>query len=169
MKCSCAVCGKHIEYDAGSAGVEIACPHCGQTTKLAAYAPAPPPLPSQPFVPAQSPPRRRNAWIVVLVLAIGLVLVIPVIGLLAAIAIPNFVKARQASQRAACVANLQAIDGAKAAWAVQHKKTNEDVPSEAELFSAPYMSGRPVCHANGFYTIGRVDEKPTCTVPGHEL
>ena len=43
---------------------------------------------------------------------VEIMIVVAIIGLLAAIAIPNFIKARQASQKAACVANLKTIDGA---------------------------------------------------------
>lgn len=40
-------------------------------------------------------------------------IVVAIIGLLAAIAIPNFIKAREASQKNACIANLKAIEGAE--------------------------------------------------------
>ena len=54
---------------------------------------------------------------------VEIMIVVAIIGLLAAIAIPNFIKARQASQKAACVANLKTIDGAKATWALEARKT----------------------------------------------
>ena len=44
---------------------------------------------------------------------VEIMIVVAIIGLLAAIAIPNFVKARQSSQRNACMANLKQMDGAK--------------------------------------------------------
>ena len=65
---------------------------------------------------------------------VEIMIVVAIIGLLAAIAIPNFIKARQASQRAACVANLKTIDGAKATWALEQKKTNTDTPVDGDLF-----------------------------------
>src|SRR5215203_2261168 len=67
---------------------------------------------------------------------VEIMIVVAIIGLLAAIAIPNFIKARQASQKAACVANLKTIDGAKATWALEQRKTNSDVPQDADLFGA---------------------------------
>jgi len=121
----------------------------------------------QPAFVASPPPKRSNAWIVILVVAIGLVVMVPILGLLAAIAIPNFVKARHSSQRAACVANLKTIDSAKASWALENKKTAEDIPTVADLSN--YMRAIGVCPANGSYTIGTVGEKPTCTISGHEL
>src|SRR4030095_1803587 len=59
---------------------------------------------------------------------------VPVVALLAAVAIPNFVKARSAAQRNSCISNLRAIDGAKANWALENKKTNSETPDETQLF-----------------------------------
>ena len=97
-----------------------------------------------------------------------IMIVVAIIGLLAAIAIPNFIKARQASQRAACVANLRTIDGAKATWALEQRKTNTDVPTDADLFGpTSYIREKPSCPAGGIYTLSQVDTKPTCTIPDH--
>jgi len=99
---------------------------------------------------------------------VEIMIVVAIIGLLAAIAIPNFIKARQASQRAACVANLKTIDGAKATWALEQKKTNSDVPTDADLFGpTSYIREKPGCPANGTYSLNQVDTKPTCTIPDH--
>src|SRR5919198_152215 len=65
---------------------------------------------------------------------VEIMIVVAIIGLLAAIAIPNFIKARQASQKAACVANLRTIDGAKATWALENKKVNTDTPATTDLY-----------------------------------
>ena len=90
--------------------------------------------------------------------------------LLVAIAIPNFIKARQFSQKAACVANLKTIDGAKATWALETRKTNTDtnVPTDADLFGmTSYIREKPDCPANGIYSINQVNAKPTCTIADH--
>ena len=93
---------------------------------------------------------------------------IAVMGLLASIAIPNFVKARAAAQKATCVMNLRAIEGAKATWALENKKRSDDVPTDEDLFGvAKYIMEKPQCPAGGFYSINRMASKPTCTVPGH--
>src|SRR3954470_7869277 len=96
---------------------------------------------------------------------VEIMIVVAIIGLLAAIAIPNFIKARTASQRAACVSNLRTIDGAKNVWALEQKKTGSDSPTDADLFG-PTLSVRekPNCPANGSYTLGTVDAKPTCSI-----
>jgi competence protein ComGC len=93
---------------------------------------------------------------------------IAVIGLLAAIAVPNFVKAREAAQRNACVANLRQIQGAKDTWALEHKKVESDKPTEADLFGpSAYIRETPICPAGGVYSINHVGSKPTCSIPGH--
>jgi prepilin-type N-terminal cleavage/methylation domain-containing protein len=99
---------------------------------------------------------------------VEIMIVVAIIGLLAAIAIPNFIKARQASQKAACVANLRTIDGAKATWALEQRKTNTDVPTDADLFGpTSYIREKPSCPAGGSYTLSQVDLKPTCTIADH--
>jgi hypothetical protein len=95
---------------------------------------------------------------------------IPIIGLLAAIAIPNFVKARSAAQMNACIANLRQIDGAKQMWVQEHKKEATDTPPAQEL--DPYLKSsfsQLKCPAGGTYTINPVGEKPTCSIPNHRL
>ena len=99
-------------------------------------------------------------------------IVVAIIGLLAAIAIPNFVKARTASQRNACIANLKQIDGAKATWALENKKSSSDTPTATDLYGATlYIRDEPLCPGAGTYAIQAVDLKPTCTLSteGHSL
>ena len=99
---------------------------------------------------------------------VEIMIVVAIIGLLAAIAIPNFIKARQASQKAACVANLKTMDGAKATWALEQHKTNTDTPTDTDLFgNVSYIREKPGCPANGTYSLNQVDTKPGCTIPDH--
>ena len=60
---------------------------------------------------------------------VEIMIVVAIIGLLAAIAIPNFIKARQISQKNACIANMKQIEGAKATWALENKKTGAAAPA----------------------------------------
>ena len=95
---------------------------------------------------------------------------IPVIGLMAAIAIPNFVKARTTAQINACVNNLRQIDSAKQLWAMEHKKEAADTPTAQDL-DAYIKTGFSTlkCPAGGTYRINAVGEKPTCSIPNHQL
>jgi prepilin-type N-terminal cleavage/methylation domain-containing protein len=101
---------------------------------------------------------------------VEIMIVVAIIGLLAAIAIPNFVKARQASQKSACIANLKQIEGAKATWALENKKVNTDTPLDADLFGDTlYIRVKPSCPANGTYNLQPVNTLATCTIADHTL
>jgi prepilin-type N-terminal cleavage/methylation domain-containing protein len=101
---------------------------------------------------------------------VEIMIVVAIIGLLAAIAIPNFIKAREASQKNACINNLRQIEGAKATWALENKKVGSDVAVDADLFGATvYIREKPACPANGTYSILAVDTKATCSISGHTL
>ncbi len=64
--------------------------------------------------------------------------------------------------------NLRAIQGAKETWALERNKTPNDVPTDGDLFGPDkYLREKPVCPRDGIYTLGKVSEKPTCSVPGH--
>ena len=91
------------------------------------------------------------------------------IPLLIAIAVPNFVKARNAAMTNMCINNLRQIDAAKNQWALEHKKNTGAVPTTDDL--KPYLKNGifPKCLDGGTYTIGPVGSDPTCSKPGHTL
>ena len=64
---------------------------------------------------------------------VEIMIVVAIIGLLAAIAIPNFVKARETAQLNTIVNNLRIIESAKDQWALETKKGTGDVPTSANL------------------------------------
>ena len=105
-----------------------------------------------------------------------IMIIVALIGLLAAIALPNFVRARVASRRSVCVANLKQLADAKTSWAMEKNKAGSAVPVEADLIGADkYLRYKPICPAGGsdyFLSIGSVDTRPVCslaTVEGHSL
>ena len=99
---------------------------------------------------------------------VEIMIVVAIIGMLAAIAIPNFVKARLSAQRTACIRNLHEIDGAKESWALDNKKSAGAAVDESAINS--YMKGgAPNCPGGGTYTYGNLDLNPTCSIPGHAL
>ena len=105
---------------------------------------------------------------------VEIMIVVAIIGLLAAIAVPNFIKARTASQKNACIANLKQIDGAKATWALEQKKNNADVCTMTTDLIGPtlYIRDEPACPAGGAYDALTVGVKTTCSLGatlGHTL
>jgi prepilin-type N-terminal cleavage/methylation domain-containing protein len=101
---------------------------------------------------------------------VEIMIVVAIIGLLAAIAIPNFVKARTVSQKNACIENLRQIFGAKHTWAFEQKRPASAVPGDDDIFGTTlYIAGKPSCPANGAYTLAAVDQKPTCNIAEHTL
>ena len=97
-------------------------------------------------------------------------IVVAIIGLLAAIAIPNFVKARGTAQKNACINNLRQIDGAKEQWALENKKSAGTATDDAGV-NAYIKGGSPACPGGGAYTYQIVDTNPSCslTASGHSL
>src|SRR5271167_4869800 len=79
---------------------------------------------------------------------VEIMIVVAIIGLLAAIAIPNFVRARTTSQMNACINNLRLIDEAKQQWALEQRQNTGSTPGATDL--QPYL-GR-----------GSAGELPTC-------
>jgi prepilin-type N-terminal cleavage/methylation domain-containing protein len=95
---------------------------------------------------------------------VEIMIVVAIIGLLAAIAIPNFIKAREASQKNSCIANLKQVEGAKQTWALESKKVAADVPDSTDIFGATvYIRDEPTCPATGdAYPMTAVSTKTAC-------
>jgi len=74
-------------------------------------------------------------------------IVVAIIGLLAAIAIPNFLRSREVSQLSGIFNNLRIIEGAKDQWAVETKKGTGDTPDWPAL--AGYMKGGTITPVAG--------------------
>ena len=55
---------------------------------------------------------------------VEIMIVVAIIGLLAAIALPSFMKARASARRNACINNLKQIDGAKDEYCLEYGGTN---------------------------------------------
>ncbi len=109
---------------------------------------------------------------------VEIMIVVAIIGLLAAIAIPNFVKARATSQANACINNLRQIDDAVNEWALEQRQTTGATVTYPGALT-PYIklnaSGSiPPCPAHGNYVVTVVGASPTCSLgntvtPGHYL
>ena len=106
---------------------------------------------------------------------VEIMIVVAIIGLLAAIAIPNFVKARTQAQLNACIANLKQIQGAVEQWALEQKKaptanvTITDISGNATNFLKGAINSAISCPAGGTYAVTTVAANPTCTIAGHTI
>jgi prepilin-type N-terminal cleavage/methylation domain-containing protein len=97
---------------------------------------------------------------------VEIMIVVAIIGLLAAIAIPNFVRARQTAQTNACINNLRQIDGSVNQYALENKVSSGAVTTTANLL--PYL-GRgagswPVGPLGEVYVPPVVGIAPVCPV-----
>ena len=100
---------------------------------------------------------------------VEIMIVVAIIGLLAAIAIPNFIKARTTSQANACINNLKQIDGAIQQWALENNRSSGASvdPSAVTPYLGRGTAGEfPKCPANGSYDMTDVSTKPTCSLGG---
>ena len=101
---------------------------------------------------------------------VEIMIVVAIIGLLAAIAVPNYVNARTTSQSNVCINNLRAIDGAIQEWALENKKGPAAEVLESDL--TPYLRNTPTCPTGGTtfgdsYTLVDVATPTACQkVPG---
>ena len=76
-----------------------------------------------------------------------LMIVVSLVGLLAVIAIPNFLASRQAAQRGACIHNLRQIDAAIQTWAMETQKSVDATVAATDI--VPYLKYPVVCPAGG--------------------
>jgi prepilin-type N-terminal cleavage/methylation domain-containing protein len=106
---------------------------------------------------------------------IEIMIVVLIIGILLAIAIPNFVSARETSRAKACVANLKQIDSATQQWAMDNKATDATYDSAdgastsfittSLVGSTSYIRTVPTCPSGGAYSsAASLSTEPTCSI-----
>jgi prepilin-type N-terminal cleavage/methylation domain-containing protein len=96
---------------------------------------------------------------------VEIMIVIAIIGLLCAIAIPNYVRVRANSQASACINNLRQIDSAAQQFAVEKNKHVGDTiiyPDDLTAYIRLNSHGQiPDCPAGGNYTVSTVGDQPS--------
>src|SRR6185503_11001060 len=85
---------------------------------------------------------------------VEILIVVAIIGMLASIAVPSYVRARDAAQSKACINNLRQLDGAVQTWALENKKSATSTYALSDL--KPYIkldssNNIPSCPAGGTY------------------
>jgi prepilin-type N-terminal cleavage/methylation domain-containing protein len=96
---------------------------------------------------------------------IEIMIVVGIIGLLVAIALPNFIKSRANSQQNACINNLRQISSAIEQWAMETGQAAGSPAPSLTTDLTPYIelnssSAVPTCPAGGSYTINNVSVVP---------
>ncbi|MCE9616596.1 MAG: hypothetical protein K8T26_20160 [Lentisphaerae bacterium] len=127
----------------------VKCPSCGGLVKV--------------------PEPKTGLWwgLGCLMVALAMPVIVAVVGLLAAIAIPSFVKARDTSQVKACINNMRILDAAKEQAAMGRGLEVGDVLTEDDV--SPFVKGGfagLVCPRGGHYAINLLGEDPACSVHG---
>lgn len=100
---------------------------------------------------------------------VEIMIVVAIIGLLAAIAIPNFVRARETAERNACIGNLRQIQGAVQVWAIDSGSAAPTTPTLADLVPN-YIRSWPACRGVA-YAVPEVSADPSCpnSLTGHVI
>jgi prepilin-type N-terminal cleavage/methylation domain-containing protein len=109
---------------------------------------------------------------------VEIMIVVAIIGLLAAIAIPNYTNARANAQARTCISNLSQIDAVACQFALENgKRTGDAIHYPSDL--TPYLKlnragSIPGCPAGGLYSENLVGGSPTCSLgdsvtPAHAL
>lgn len=96
---------------------------------------------------------------------VEIMIVVGIIGLLVAVAVPNFMKSRATSQQNACINNLRQISSAIEQWALETGQAAGSPPPSLTTDLTPYIqlnsnSAVPTCPAGGSYTIYNVSSVP---------
>ena len=96
---------------------------------------------------------------------VEIMIVVAIIGLLAAIAIPNFVQARAKAQQSSCMANLKQITGALSLWALDAGQGDTATVVMGNLVPT-YIRNTPYCPLDiahsGYVMPSSVSSNPSC-------
>ena len=102
---------------------------------------------------------------------VEIMIVVAIIGIIIAIAVPAFLRARENSRGRACQENLTKIDGSKEQYALEFKLANGAAVTVAQLLDpngsgagTGYLKREPICPGGGSYTINNVGTDPTCNI-----
>jgi type IV pilus assembly protein PilA len=94
---------------------------------------------------------------------VELMVVVVIIGVLVAIAIPVYNRTTDRAERGACHANQRMIEGAASQHAMNTGKSIDKVDELDEYFNG----GTPTCPSGGKYTYDIEDGKVSCSLEEH--
>jgi len=98
---------------------------------------------------------------------IEVMVVVCIIEVIIAIAIPGLVNARETGRARGCSRNLRSIQGGLQQYAIDKKlagSASEATTWQADLIGpTKYIKATPICGSGGTYTVTTIDTDPTCT------
>ena len=97
---------------------------------------------------------------------VEVMIVVGIIALLALIATPNFIRARNSSRSSSCINNLRVIDSAKEQYALESNAASGATTTSATITAYLKNNAMPNCLSGGTYDTMPVGELPECTLAG---
>jgi prepilin-type N-terminal cleavage/methylation domain-containing protein len=99
---------------------------------------------------------------------VEMMIVVAIIALLLAIAVPSWIKTRERARRDICIENLLQIETAKQLWSLETGQVSE--PGDADLVGPTlYLKSFPICPGGGEYFTNPVGDPAECTIEGHVI
>jgi type II secretory pathway pseudopilin PulG len=115
--------------------------------------------------PNKSGKRSALPWVIgCLVALVVLPILLGILSLLAAIALPPFVQARNRAKSATCIVNVQRINQAKQKVALENAYTNGTTVTMLQISKYMGSARPPTCPSGGVYTLNPIGEDATCSV-----
>ncbi len=105
---------------------------------------------------------------------VEIMIVVAIIGILIAIAVPGFIRARSMSRMKSCQENLTKIEGSIEQWALENNKLPSAPVTWGDIIlpgKEGYLKTQPSEPSGGTYLIAAVNVEPACDTnfPGHSL
>ena len=92
---------------------------------------------------------------------VEIMIVVAIIGLVAAIAMPNFIRARRVAQKNSCIANLKQIQGAIQVWAIDTGAASDATFTTADIVGE-YLRSWPKEGTVDYPVPANVNAMPVC-------
>ena len=95
---------------------------------------------------------------------IEIMVVVALIAVLAALAMPSYIKSRHTARQNACINNLWQIDSAKEQAALSLKWLSGSQPTTVVVNTYIRGDTMPECPGGGIYTYGAIGSNPSCNI-----